>query len=213
MLGELCPKVPAAKLTFVKGEPVDVGGAQPGVVQVLEWWSTWCPPCRASIPHISELARKYRPQGARFVGITSEAEVPKVKGFVEKMGDKMDYTVALDASGAADAEIYMRTGARGIPHALVVGADGRVAFSGHPMEPGFEAAIGAALKAVKPAAAAAKTFPPVTQSYEELMALPVKALRALLAERRVDARDCLEKGDLARRVLERCQHEMTVSSA
>lgn len=49
-----------------------------------------------------------------------------------------------------------------------------------------------------------KAVPPVTKSYDELMQLSIKELKALLNERGVGHSDCLEKGDLARRVVERC---------
>ena len=131
------------------------------------------------------------------------------------MGDKMDYTVAVDARGVVDSEIFMRTGARGIPHAVLVGADGKVLYSDHPMQPAFEAAVE---KALRDAAAAAKpppkTYAPVTEGFEDLMAKhSVKELKAILAERGIDSRDCIEKGDLARRIVERCAHAVTVNAA
>ena len=131
------------------------------------------------------------------------------------MGDKMDYAVAVDARGVVDSQIFMQTGARGIPHAVLVGSDGKVLYSDHPMQPAFEAAVE---KALREAAAAAKpppkVCPPVTEDFEQLMASrSVKELKAILAERGIDSRDCIEKGDLARRIVERCAHAVTVNAA
>lgn len=53
-------------------------------------------------------------------------------------------------------------------------------------------------------AGAKRAVPPVTEGYEELMTKSVKELKALLAERGVACADCLEKGDLAKRIVERC---------
>jgi thiol-disulfide isomerase/thioredoxin len=59
-------------LKFVKGE--SVSEPQPNTVYVLEFWATWCPPCRDSIPHLSKLQAHYKDQGVVFIGISSEEE-------------------------------------------------------------------------------------------------------------------------------------------
>jgi hypothetical protein len=75
------------------------------------------------------------------------------------------------------------------------------------MDPAFTSKLQAAAASAGPAPAPApakKAVPPVTLSFDELMTKGVKELKALLAERGVAHADCLEKGDLARRVVERC---------
>lgn len=102
-----------------------------------------------------------------------------------------------------------------MPHAFVLDANQKVVYSGHPMEPACASKLQEAVAAAQQqvggegrggggAGAAKRAVPPVTQSYEELMRLGVKALKALLDERGVGHADCLEKGDLAKRVVERC---------
>jgi len=132
---------PAAALAvahWVKGDPVDVSSG----VQVVEFWATWCPPCRTSIPHLTELQEKFKDRGVNIIGVSNE-ELDTVKPFVDKMGDKMAYTVAIDAGGTSEG--YMtKYGVGGIPHAFVV-KDGAVVWHGHPMAE-LEAAIADALK-------------------------------------------------------------------
>ncbi|MDV7394027.1 TlpA disulfide reductase family protein, partial [Arthrospira platensis SPKY1] len=77
---------------FIKGDVADVTD---GGIYVVEFWATWCPPCRASIPHLTELQKKFKDKGVTFIGISQE-DSAEVKPFVESMGDAMQYTVAVD---------------------------------------------------------------------------------------------------------------------
>lgn len=124
---------PAAKLEiaeWIKGQPVDVTDGKN--IYVVEFWATWCPPCRTSIPHLTELQKKYKDKGIVFVGISDE-KVSVVKPFVEKMGDKMDYRVAIDKDNACNDGYMKAYGIGGIPHAFVVDKKGKVIWQGHPM--------------------------------------------------------------------------------
>lgn len=128
-LGDPAPPLQVAG--WVKGKPVNLKAGKGKQVYVVEFWATWCGPCKASIPRLSERQRKYGDKGVVIIGISHE-EASVVKPFVEKMGDKMDYTVAVDRDKAT-YNAYMRAfGQGGIPHAFVIDKDGRVAWHGHP---------------------------------------------------------------------------------
>ena len=101
-------------------------------IAVVEFWATWCPPCRTSIPHLTELQKKFKDKGVVFIGISNE-EPGVVAPFVQKQGDQMDYVVAIDR-GRATSDGYMKAfGQNGIPHAFIVDKDGKFAWHGHPM--------------------------------------------------------------------------------
>ncbi len=123
-------KAPALSIAeFVKGEPVKE--IEAGKFYVVEFWATWCPPCVESIPHLTKL-QKENPSVV-FVGISDE-DTKKVKPFVTKMGDKMDYRVAVDAKRATSDAYMKASGQQGIPTAFVVNDKQEIAWIGHPME-------------------------------------------------------------------------------
>lgn len=127
---------PAAALQisdWVKGQPVKIADGKGKTVYVVEFWATWCPPCRTSIPHLTEMQKKFKDRGVVFIGVSTE-KVATVKKFVDQMGDKMDYTVAVDSDGKT-SEGYMKAyDVRGIPHAFIVDKEGRIVWQGHPMD-------------------------------------------------------------------------------
>ncbi len=126
-IGDAAPAIKADK--WIQGDAVEV---KEGQVTIVEFWATWCPPCRASIPHLNVLYNKYKDKGVAMVGISNEAE-NVVEKFVKNMGDKMTYPVATVKADKEDG--YMSAfKVRGIPHAFVVGADGKFAWHGHPMD-------------------------------------------------------------------------------
>src|SRR5215510_2305725 len=78
---------PAAELNitkWVKGEPVRVMGGDQNIY-VVEFWATWCPPCRTSIPHLTELQKRFQDKKVFVVGITDEKD-DIVAPFVRKLG-------------------------------------------------------------------------------------------------------------------------------
>lgn len=123
------PAAPLDGLSFVKGGPVTI---EPGKVYVVEFWATWCPPCRESIPHLTEVAAKFKDKGVVVVGVSVEDEEETVRSFVEKQGDQMNYVVAFDP-GKTVRDAYMKAFAeRYIPHAFLVDGTGKVVWRGTP---------------------------------------------------------------------------------
>ena len=117
--------------TWVKGEETTI---ESGKVYVIEFWATWCGPCRKSIPHLTELQEQYEDAGLVIIGISDE-EVGTVRPFVEKMGKRMNYIVATDRRDATKRAWFKRAGLQGIPAVFIVDRDGQLAFIGNPVDP------------------------------------------------------------------------------
>jgi thiol-disulfide isomerase/thioredoxin len=97
-----------------------------GKPMIVEFWATWCPPCRSSIPHLNEIYAKYKDKGLQIVGITDEDRA-KIKKFEKDV--PIEYAVGLDTNGK-----YAKPfGIQGIPHAVLVDKTGKVVWEGHPM--------------------------------------------------------------------------------
>lgn len=92
---------------------------------LLEFWATWCGPCRENIPHLNELHKKYGPRGLQVIGVSQENS-STVERFMESV--PMHYTVAQDVKG--NLSDYFRIDA--IPHAFLIDRQGNVKWSGHP---------------------------------------------------------------------------------
>ena len=135
-VGDHAPKLQTGK--WIQGDPVK--DFESGKAYIVEFWATWCPPCRASIPHLNDTYQKFKDKDLVVIGQDCwENDESLVAPFVKKMGDKMTYRVALDDKSSGKpgkmAETWMAAAGRnGIPSAFLVDKKGVVAWIGHPME-------------------------------------------------------------------------------
>lgn len=138
MVGQKAPEFKVAK--WVKGESFTQ--FKKDQVYVVEFWATWCGPCKVTMPHLSKLSQKYK-EKVKIVGVNAwEVAEPKddsyfgdVEKFVSEQGKTMDYNVVIDGPAEFMSKNWMEAAEQyGIPTAFVVDQNGMVAWIGHPME-------------------------------------------------------------------------------
>jgi len=133
-VGDPAPKLQVAK--WVQGDPVKAFDTNH--VYIVEFWATWCGPCRVSIPHLNELHEKFKDKGLIAIGQDVWDQDDGVAAFVKKMGDQMTYRVALDdksqeTKGFMAVNWMQAADQNGIPAAFVINKQGRITWIGHPM--------------------------------------------------------------------------------
>ena len=133
-LGDDAPPITADK--WLKGEPVDLSAGKGKHVYILEFWATWCGPCRESIPDLTRLQKQHKEKGLVVIGMTSgDDNVEVAERFVKRMGDRMAYTIAYESKKTRrTADAYMKPfKVVGIPHAFIIDRQGKLVWQGHPM--------------------------------------------------------------------------------
>ena len=104
---------------IVSGETFSLSGAR-GKVILLDFWATWCGPCRMGIPHFREIQKKYKDKGVQIVAVSVDQKGTAYVADFAKKSD-MAYTVLHDSTGQIGG---MYGGIRSIPTAFLIGRDG-----------------------------------------------------------------------------------------
>ena len=113
-------RVRTLALKDVRGRIVRLGDYK-GKVVLLNFWATWCPPCRAEMPDLVKLQREYSKQGLQVVGVTYPPEtVSRVRRFARRLG--VNYAIMLGTR--ATKSLFANTDT--LPVTVVIDRDGNI---------------------------------------------------------------------------------------
>ncbi|HXA15041.1 MAG TPA: TlpA disulfide reductase family protein [Opitutaceae bacterium] len=111
---------PGWELKDVEGKPVNFSQFK-GKVVVLDFWATWCPPCRSEIPGYVKLQEKYKDQGLVIIGVSLDQEGPAVvKKFMADL--HVNYQIVM----GDDTVVQALGGVDAIPTTFIIDRDGKI---------------------------------------------------------------------------------------
>jgi thiol-disulfide isomerase/thioredoxin len=134
-------KMPDLTSVGLDGKPVKLSDHK-GKVVVLDIWATWCPPCRAMIPHERELVERLKEKPFVLISISGDDKVETLKDFLEK--EKMPWVHWFDGQGG---DVMKKLNIRAFPTIFVLDAKGVVRYKGVRGEK-MDAAVDTLLKEV-----------------------------------------------------------------
>lgn len=110
---------PGFSLPALAGERVTLD-AHAGKVRLINFWASWCEPCRHELPALDQLRRRYQQQEFEIIGISVDSSEDNARAFANRF--PVDYPLAIDSS----FEVAKAYHAMGMPTSYVVGRDGRI---------------------------------------------------------------------------------------
>lgn len=120
--------------------PVQLAKFQ-GKVVYVDFWASWCGPCRQSFPWMNEMQARYGAQGLQIVGVNLDAKNDDARAFLAATPAR--FLVAFDPAGATPRAY----GIKGMPSSVLIGADGKVLFEHAGFTEADRAELEAAIKA------------------------------------------------------------------
>ncbi|HWG13035.1 MAG TPA: TlpA disulfide reductase family protein [Streptosporangiaceae bacterium] len=115
---------PGVSGTTLSGSKLSVSSYR-GHVVVLNFWGSWCAPCRKEAPTLVVLSQQYRPKGVRFVGVDIRDQTSAAQAFVQNFS--IGYPSLNDPSDQVALEFRGAASAAAIPSTLVIDQNGRIA--------------------------------------------------------------------------------------
>ncbi len=136
-------EAPDLQATTLAGQSLSLGQLR-GQVVLVNFFGSWCPPCRKEVPELIDLHKKLGPQGLVIVGLALErdATLAALKKYVADMG------ITYHVVAAGQAEVNAFGGVRGVPTTIIIDRQGKIAkrFVGYVEQSVIKQAVGQLLK-------------------------------------------------------------------
>ena len=95
-----------------------------GKVVLIDFWATWCGPCRAELPNVIAAYKKFHGKGFEVIGVSLDSDREKLDAFLAKQ-DGMTWPQIFDGQGWGN-QLAVKYGVESIPFTILVGADGKI---------------------------------------------------------------------------------------
>ena len=104
----------------VASEPLDLSQYKGKQAVYLDFWASWCVPCRESFPWLNKIDSQYSDEGLKVIGINLDAEIEDARKFLES------YPVTFDVVYDPEGKFASRFNLQGMPSAVLIGRDGEI---------------------------------------------------------------------------------------